>query len=376
MASESTIPRNEGTDPDSIETNADSLTAEGIRAATLRRAYELSQEHQLEQSEDQVASLDSEPTTRLTGNYVRDFPEEFATSWSTENSSTNSALFPKDRVQASEAAGEQDGAEMSSMDESFPTEQGRLQPSLDRLAAQDSYSHEPQGLETSFAEECGVDTLPKMEKHYTSKNAIADAPASYKILAYDSTLQTMSIAEATTSMEESDSSSALADVLLRLSNPSKFLPYFETLQTQGYEVVSGSGDVLIFRKVRAASASSEGTTSGFANVGTPRVNPIDMMGRSAVSNFASPTGFVNYETLSESMDKEKLSPSYRPVVDANEEETVKTRAPAGHRKKRRLGRKLVLGTAGVAGSAYAVSMLGEHVSTREPRRDEPRSRRA
>lgn len=379
--------RNSGADPEPMETNTETLTAESIRAATLRRAYELSQEHQMEQSEDQVASLDSEPTANLTGNYVRDFPEEFSVSWSTASSSSKSGLLPN-RAQDSGVAeaqsaaldAEQDGAELRSMDECFPSKEGRVQPCLDRAVSRDPYSHEPQGLETSFAEECGLDSLPTLEKHYTSKSAAADEPSSYKILAYDSALQTISIAEATTSVEASESPSTLADVLLRLSNPSKFLPHFEGLQAQGYEVVSGSGDVLIFRKVREATAAAavagEGAGSGFVNVGSPRVNPIDMMGRSAVSNFASPTGFVNYETLSESMDKQKQEKQEKggPAVE-RVEETVKTRAPAGHGKKRRLGRKLALGTAGVAGSAYAVSMLGERASTREMRREEARARR-
>ncbi|KAH7146324.1 hypothetical protein EDB81DRAFT_947311 [Dactylonectria macrodidyma] len=330
-----TYPLPHRTNPDC---EVDSLTAEDIRATTLRRA-----------EQDQFKSDDLE-STQLTGNYVRDFPEEFATSW-TEKSST---LVPKDQEQAVQA--DQDEVEVSSMDESFPIEDNKIQPAIDRYwakvdkEAKDPYSHTPQGLETSFAEECGRDTLPAMEKHYTKPDDLS----MYKILAFDASSQTMSIADATTTMDN-DSPSTLSDILLRLTSPSKFLPHFESLQAQGYEVASGSGDVLIFRKVREGDGRP---------AYPPRVNPIDMMGKPAIGNFASPTGFVNYDAL-ESMPKP--APPFRPVNEPEPEP-----APVKGRKKRRLGRKLVLGTAGLAGSAYAAAVMGEYYSTKGVREETKR----
>ncbi|KPM36529.1 hypothetical protein AK830_g10053 [Neonectria ditissima] len=367
-------------DSDSIDSNADSLTAQEIRAATLRRARESSQEAKREEFQG-PASMDSSEYETLTGNYVRDFPEEFSTSWSTENSSTKSTLLPKDQAQesgtqATSVSADPDSVEVSSLDESFPSLDDKLQTALDRHRAKmdremkDLYSHEPQGLETSFAEECGGKaTLPTLEKHYETKGPTSELPASYKILAYDGASQTISIAEATTTIPEADPASTLSDVLLRLSNPSKFLPHFESLQAQGYEVVSGSGDVLIFRKVREVSEDSvkHGST-GFAPT---RVNPIDMMGKSAIGNFASPTGFVNYDALSETA--EKPAPPFQPAPDVGHDDSF--RAPVKGRKKRRIGRKLVLGTAGLAGSAYAVATMGEYFSTKGIKRDEPKQRR-
>ncbi|KAK7420502.1 hypothetical protein QQX98_002700 [Neonectria punicea] len=372
--------RTNRSEPDSIDSNADSLTAQEIRAATLRRAREISQETKPEESKGH-ASLDSSEYETLTGNYVRDFPEEFSTSWSTENSPTKTTLFPKNQAQEVDEqentlAADPDSAEVSSLDESFPSLDHKLQTAMDRHRTKmdreikDLYSHEPQGLETSFADECGgKTTLPTLEKHYKAKSPTSDLPASYKILAYDAASQTISVAEAKTTIHEADPASTLSDVLLRLSNPSKFLPHFETLQAQGYEVVSGSGDVLIFRKVREASENSvKHGTAGFAPT---RINPIDMMGKSAVGNFASPTGFVNYDALSETT--EKPAPPFQPVPDLDQDDSY--RAPIKGRKKRRIGRKLVLGTAGLAGSAYAVATMGEYFSTKGISRDEPKQRR-
>ncbi|KAM5345086.1 hypothetical protein ACJ41O_010948 [Fusarium nematophilum] len=374
--------------PDFTETSVDvvdSLTAEEIRAATLRRAHESSKEHKLAETKDHPAPVGgisegsseaSKTSRKFTGNYARDFPEEFCTSWSKENSPTKSTLFPKNKAEGSSAPAEtasidNDGAEVASMDESFPIENAKLQPALDRYGgrvSRDPYSHDPQGLQTSFSEECGRSTMPVVEKHYTAKEPEA---ASYKILAYDPDSQTVSVAEATSAVRDEEAPMALSDALLQLSNPAKFLPHFQPLQAQGYEVVSGSGDVLIFRKTGPAAATDKRVETTSPSSPT-RVNPIDMMGRSAIGSFASPTGYVNYDTVSESTDKP--APPYRYTYN-REGSTSDRKMPAKPRRKRRLGRKLALGTAGVAGSAYAAAVLAEYFSTQGRDPERPRTRR-
>ncbi|KAJ3525425.1 hypothetical protein NM208_g11646 [Fusarium decemcellulare] len=360
--------------PDFTETSidfVDSRNADKIRAATLRRAHESSQQKLAEAKEQQQAKA----SQQLTGNFVRDFPEEFTTSWSTEHSPSKSTLFPKNQAEdpgSSAEASSVDQVDIGSMDESFPTENVKLQPALDRYGGKvfkDPYSHEPQGLQTSFSEECGRSTMPIMEKHYkpTSKEP---ETATYKILAYDSTSQTINVAEASSALRDDETPMALSDALLQLSSPAKFLPYFKPLQARGYEVVSGSGDVLIFRKMGPATAQDEELEVPAA-INPPRVNPIDMMGRSAIGSFASPTGFVNYDTLSEPMDRP--APPYRST--GNNRDELASNKQTKPRKKRGLGRKLVLGTAGVAGSAYAAAVLTEYFSTRGRDPERPRTRR-
>lgn len=343
--------------------NVDNLTAEDIRAATLRRAREISGSSE--------APEPSESKTDLTGIYARDFPEEFTKSWRTEHSFSNSSLIPENQTEAAEepvAEASSMDAEMSSMDESFPSEDGKLQPALDRhtdkLNMEDSYSHAPQGLETSFWEECGgKETLPTMEHHFAASQSRRGEPELYKILAYDSVTQIMNVAEATSSIHADTTASSPADILIRLSNPSKFLPHFKSLESQGYEIVSGSGDVLVFRKVRDASAEETPATPEPTPVRSMPVNPIDMMGRSAVGSFASPTGFVNYDTLDEF--KDKPAPPFRDVSDnTQDEQGVSGAKPGKERKKRRLGRKLALGTVWIAGFAYAVGVMGEYFNAR------------
>ena len=71
----------------------------------------------------------------------------------------------------------------------------------------------------------------------------------YCILAYDSTTQKVSSAEATTLAPFSNEESLLPlDALNRLSNPGKFLPHVMSLGDKGYEPVSGTHSILVFKK--------------------------------------------------------------------------------------------------------------------------------
>ena len=348
-------------------------TAQEIRASVLRRARNNSQKL----------------NRKLTGNYARDFPEEFSKSWSSVYSPAKKASYSRDEaIRAAEVqiqSAERAEAELGSMDESFPQEESKMEPALKRQTskssrfsmsplkkaqlAADPYSMTPQGLETSYAKECGdKPPWPAMVKHYAKKperaedsSSSAEEPMLYKILALDSNMQSISIAETTSAVHDASSPATPAEVLMRLSNPSKFLPHFAPLQAEGYEIVSGSGDVLVFRKVRQASDKP------VAEVPKARaVNPIDMMGKAPVTgNFASPTGFVNYDPVAEGT-AEKPAPPFRSNIDVRKEEPVFSGGQAkkqGKKSKRSLPRRILVGTVSVAGGMYAVGVLAEYFST-------------
>lgn len=315
-----------------------------------REAFASVQE--LRSRQEGQASQASKPT--MTGNYVRDFPEEFTQSWG--NPAENSTFQPT-------TAEAQSGSETASRLEtalerhSKATAGSRLtRRAREEAAEADSYSKEPQGLETSYAEECGgKPTWPTFVKTYsTNKDADADAdadaqktkssvpdatsagltneeavelpysrdpevdglpprdslegafvadstaaapgrePTVYKILAYDPTTQKITTAETASVVPDDEAPLTPAEVLLRLSNPTQFLPHFAPLQAEGFEIASGAGDVLVFRKVR-----EQRDAKGHQQQQQPPVNPIDMMGRPAplpsAAAFASPTGFLNYD---------------------------------------------------------------------------------
>ncbi|KAH6685777.1 hypothetical protein F5X68DRAFT_16996 [Plectosphaerella plurivora] len=345
----------------------------------------------------------------LTGNYSRDFPEEFAVSWSPMLGQSASARPEKDA----------EDFEIASFDESFPSlnesfpapsrKPFRLQPALDRASGlpgqrrldkvrpqADQYSMEPQGLQLSFMEEMGGQrTLPTYARMYgTASDASATAGAKtsapppsssgstfgkggsegsaaeppdtshYKILAYDPTMQSISTAETTSIVKDNSAPLTPAEVMMRLSNPIKFFPHLGPLQAEGYDIVSGSGDVLVFRKVREAAAPVPEKATIYQ---PPRVNPIDMMGSQPVtphSYSASPTGYLNYDDGAETEVSTKPLPPFREQTFAQAQQKSKPDPAVQTKpKKSRKAKKVLVGAASVGGLSYAVGVVGEFFKT-------------
>ncbi|KAH6658925.1 hypothetical protein BKA67DRAFT_1465 [Truncatella angustata] len=392
----------------------------------------------------------------MTGNFVRDFPEEFSSTWSeTATGLQQEASAYEQQVQA-----RVQNAEKTYSESLFRTANSAvLQPALDRqpqskvdttlkrsrkLKRQtptsqieiDPYSR-PGPLETSYADECGSDSSgPSYVRNYgsyvkpveeqpkfpepfsavsldqlvdnisssqsaqgtksstiststaaasaanttnaasTSYSTINAKPTIYKILAYDPTMQNVSTAETTSVVPDQASPLTPAEVLLRLSNPIKFFPHFAPLATQGFEIVSGSGDVLVFRKTRDVVSPKK------SEYQVP-VNPIDMMGKPMpafprAAAFASPTGFVNYDcppssssAVAESEEVQK-SEGFKSSIHVRREEPVfngpKT-TPSEHsssrerRKKRSFTKRILIGGVSVAGLSYALGVIGEYFAT-------------
>jgi len=342
--------------PGSMETNVpldDSGSAESIRAAVLRRAHQNSQRAR---NQDLSSNSDFVSKGTLTGNYARDFPEEFATSWSKSNSSSKSTLLPNVSTEESSSTKQvsttiEDNEEPGSMDESFPAEGTKLQPALNRYSGKvykDSYSHEPQGLQTSYAEECGSSTVPVWDKHYEPKSeppqtTEVPSPTSYKILAFDPVSKMMSVAQTTSNADSNKSPLSLPAALVQLAEPAKFLPYLESLQKQGYEVVSGSRQMLVFRQVRPISEESMDTVVGSFD---------EMVRRGGI--FPTTDG----ETSSQRSRRRETNFQSEPKT-----------------KKRGLGRKVLLGTTGVAGGAFATATMVEYLSTKGKRPETKQTRR-
>ncbi|KAL0930444.1 conserved serine-threonine rich protein [Colletotrichum truncatum] len=346
-----------------------------------------------------------QPKEDLIGNYVRDFPEDFSGSWS--KVMTESLRAEDSKYQAPQG----DEVEAASFDESFP----RLEPALNRSSAfksqawvagkqglSDPYSTEPQGLEISYSEECnGRQTWPAYVRSYgtvadatagsmsSAQEAVAAAksegvvsstakeplrePVVYRILAYDPTMQAINTAETTSVVPDSATPLTPAEVLLRLSNPTKFFPYFSPLQKEGYEIVSGSGDVLVFRKVREAEvASGEQTTAPYAptiekptTYQAPKVNPIDMMGSDPVVPSAyssSPTGYLNYDYPGAEAENKPPPPfsslSRQDTISCDSQDFKPSQRPKKSRAKR-----MILGAAWVGGISYAIGVVGEYFKT-------------
>ncbi|KAG0649364.1 hypothetical protein D0Z07_4465 [Hyphodiscus hymeniophilus] len=191
-------------------------------------------------------------------------------------------------------------------------------------------------------------------------------PMVYKILAYDPTMQEINTAETTSIVPDSATALTPAEVLLRLSNPAKFFPHFQPLQAEGYEIISGSGDVLVFRKVRQAGSHGSKNESATSIQNRKTTNPIDGMQSSpvvATGNFASPTGFVNH-------DLPVAEPAFKSNIDVRREEPVfsgksnwQEESGSTRRKTKGRGKRLLIGAAWVAGCSYAIGVVAEFFRT-------------
>lgn len=69
----------------------------------------------------------------------------------------------------------------------------------------------------------------------------------FRILAYDAAASKVASSEAD-SFFGANEPVAPQEVLSRLHNPAKFVPYFEQMQQDGYEIATGGGDIIVFRK--------------------------------------------------------------------------------------------------------------------------------
>lgn len=274
----------------------------------------------------------------------------------------------------------------------------------------DPYSKRPQGLETSFAEECAAqeaDPLAKQEagrKANLAKNTLKKKdqelvrevrgiyedvygkidsqhrqapqaattsqsvdhrvqgvePTMYTILAYDPATKSVSTAETTSIVPDSAQPLTPSEALLRLTHPTKFIPHFKSLKAEGYEIVSGSGDILVWRKVQPSSPMPHLAHSKAMNpIDGTRSSPI-----AATGNFASPTGFVNHDLPEDSSHRFKSN------IDVRREEDVFSGKSSwsddtgkSRRKKRNTGKNMLLGAAWLGGLSYTLGVVAEYFKT-------------
>ncbi|KAL4976578.1 hypothetical protein BDW66DRAFT_51053 [Aspergillus desertorum] len=76
----------------------------------------------------------------------------------------------------------------------------------------------------------------------------------YRVFAYDPSSAKIAEAETISSLQAPSDHLHPTKVLTRLTNPAKFLPCLNQMHAEGYEIMSGGGDILIFRKAPAENS--------------------------------------------------------------------------------------------------------------------------
>lgn len=131
-----------------------------------------------------------------------------------------------------------------------------------------------------------------MEAEKSVEKGTVEPPMLYKILAYDPSTQRVTTTKTTSFVGPVIGKPvSFSEALFGLENPARFLPHFPSLKSGEYEFSAGGPNLLIFKKVRQMKPSAEEKPS---EESLWHANPIDGMVAST-GNFASPTGFVNYD---------------------------------------------------------------------------------
>lgn len=353
-------------------------------------------------------AADTESQRHLTGNYVRDFPEEFEKSWTETLSTAPTETAQPDYGFVFESQNMDGGLEgafgrpspakiQPALDRHFDVQQPEATSGIGSESSGKNSTQEAMDANTSSGTAASPAHLKPHNDILTPANKgmepqtsdtihheTANEPTLYKILAYDPTMQKIEIAETSSFVPDTASALTPADALLRLSHPTRFFPHFGPLQAQGYEIISGTGDVLVFRKVRSevrtgipaeqtpVPEQSVPAAEESAAIET-RINPIDMTGMPrfspASANFASPTGYVNYEHIPETAASKLPPPPPRIKynIDVHREEPVfsgpKARINDKRSKKTGLGKRLIVGGVWVAGISYALGVISEYFTT-------------
>jgi hypothetical protein len=117
-----------------------------------------------------------------------------------------------------------------------------------RYSSLESDSIKSKGAE-NIAADVSEDRAGDFILHQTPSPAMQQwSQADYRILAYDSASSTVTTAESDSFFGTSETLRP-HEILSRLHNPARFVPYFTQMQQDGYEIATGGGDILVFKRV-------------------------------------------------------------------------------------------------------------------------------
>lgn len=134
-----------------------------------------------------------------------------------------------------------------------------------------------------------------LKHHVEPEEQSPPEPSSYKILAFDPTTKKVYCTQIIASVMPSNDGKKLGllEAISILTAPAKFLPHLTALGKSGYELVLATDTVMIFKQARQTKRPPVEKISVEDEKYPRHINPIDGT-MTQTGNFASPTGFVNY----------------------------------------------------------------------------------
>ncbi|GKZ21410.1 hypothetical protein AbraIFM66951_006195 [Aspergillus brasiliensis] len=196
----------------------------------------------------------------------------------------------------------------------------------------------------------------RFDQTATIGQPLADSPSKeiYRVLAYDPSTLQVSEAETSSSFHATDETIHPAEVLGRLNAPAKFLPHFARMHADGYEIVSGGGDLLVFKKASNSKQDNAALPSKTAD--EIEASP-DGQKNEASSQFTSPIELPQEHFSSEAPERQTELPE-----GTSQAQGGSSSSKHQSRVGRALRRMLFSGVA-TAGTCYAIGVVVEYFRT-------------
>ncbi|RHZ69286.1 hypothetical protein CDV55_107821 [Aspergillus turcosus] len=173
----------------------------------------------------------------------------------------------------------------------------------------------------------------------------ATTTTTYRVLVYDPSTSRVMEAETSSSLQSTDKLLSPAEVLSRLSHPAKFVPYLAKMHNDGYEIVSGGEDIVVFKQ-----ASEDGSAIG------SKIPSRD--GSAAQLASAQADLYENIRAATAPSDV-----SSNPAIVSNVEASKDTDHAKAWSRVRNALRRMFIGGVATAGTCYAIGVVVEYFRT-------------
>ncbi|KAJ5480884.1 hypothetical protein N7539_006778 [Penicillium diatomitis] len=189
-----------------------------------------------------------------------------------------------------------------------------------------------ESLAAKFQEDPIYEALQSRQHH---RSAVPRPEATYRILAFDSSTASVTTTEADTFFGTSEQAPT-HEILSRLHNPANFVRYFGKMQEDGYEIATGGGDILVFKRTFNGPGKSpvQGPATGFKDPTIPADVQADLKNYQMPEDAFDMSRYVHHYDPSSSTIKPSTSgsapplPRNSPPPNRNQPETTYSSRPS------------------------------------------------
>ncbi|KAJ5175358.1 uncharacterized protein N7482_001235, partial [Penicillium canariense] len=223
-------------------------------------------------------------------------------------------------------------------------------------------SEDGPGTQSGAAEDMELDASEDrageiLQSQKPSVGAQPWSSAEYRILAYDSSASTITTAEAGSFFGSSETTQP-HKILSRLHNPAKFVPYFAQMEQDGYDIATGGGDILVFKRSINAPKYTSATTE--QDSAPPQVNAEITKYQCHDSYDSTVSARTDHPSSTVKPSASSSSSSSSESIHESDSSSVKPKSESSFRK---VFRRMILTGTIAAASCYAMGVVTEYFRT-------------